>query len=375
MNRFRNSIESIVQAPNGEGRRLARALLFLFSSAYGGVQRLRRNVYSRRWLASSRLPCKVVSVGNLEVGGTGKTPMTAYLAEVFQQMGRRVAVISRGYKGTGAGDRHIVSDGKRLLMGTRQSGDEAQLLAGQLRSVPVLIGRDRYQVGMIAVGQFQPDIVILDDGFQHLRLRRDLDLVLLDNDRPFGNGHLLPRGSLREPVDALIAADGIVFTRSGRNCRPGAELADFLPPETPVFHSIHKPFLAAAPGGGLDGEARRLPLPVYHDFDRLRNARLAAFSGIARNDAFRRTLVEKGAKVVAFHAFGDHHCYSRREIERITSEARQAGADLLATTEKDLVRLPPAFPWPLELVVVGIRIDFGDQDAAFRNFLRSRLGF
>ena len=253
-------------APSREGEQgPLKMALYGISKIYGGAQVVRRECYRRGWRRSFRLPCKVVSVGNLAVGGTGKTPMTAYLARAFEQMGQRVVVISRGYKGGGGRTSRVVSDGHQVLMTAPQSGDEAQLLARQLKTIPVLIGKDRYQAGMDAVAQFQPDVIILDDGFQHLRLSRDLDLVLLDAAAPFGNGHLLPRGILREPVSALAAADGVVFTRAVPDQSANVEHLDFLHPEMAVFRSTHKPYHFIQKRGRSATQGNMIYPDVSHD--------------------------------------------------------------------------------------------------------------
>ena len=215
--------------------------LTLLSKAYGAGVRLRRDGYALGFLKSRKLPCTVISIGNLTTGGTGKTPMTIYVAERVRQLGYRVAVISRGYKGAAEKNGGIVSDGNAILMDPNTAGDEPFLLAASLKGIPVLVGHDRYQSGMKAINRFQTEVVILDDAFQHLALFRDLNLLLLDSTMPFGNGRLLPRGTLREPAAALRFSDALIMTRSPRPfCSPAEPWAK----ARPVFCAIHEPFIS-----------------------------------------------------------------------------------------------------------------------------------
>ena len=357
---LRRNIESIMHEKDGAGEQgLLKSLLYAISVLYGGIQVVRRECYRRGWFKSFKLPCTVISVGNLAVGGTGKTPMTAYLAGTLQEKGQKIVVIKRGYKGMGGNAPLVVSDGQRILIDAEQSGDEAQMLARQLTGVPVLIGADRYQTGRVAINRFQPDVIILDDGFQHIRLQRDLDLVLLDRAGPIGSGHIIPRGILREPVEALRLPDGIILTRSSTPQNTGKGTHGFIPPRMPVFESSHQPYVH---------------YPAHtRNFSLFQNARITAFSGIVRNEDFHRLMTENGAELASIHQFSDHHPYSLRELEHIAASAVETDSDFIVTTEKDFMRLDPDYDWPCDLIVVGVEIDFGEQDAAFRTFLKSCL--
>ena len=340
-----------------KGQQLLKSLLYAISVLYGAVQVVRRDCYRLGWFKSFKLPCTVISVGNLAVGGTGKTPMTGYLARALQDMEKKVAVIKRGYKGRGGNAPLVVSDGQRILIDAEQSGDEAQMLARQLTGIPVLIGADRYQTGLIAINRFQPDVIILDDGFQHIRLKRDVDLVLLDRAEPLGNGHIIPRGILREPVETLKLPDGIIYTRSSTPQNAGQGTRGFVPPQMLVFESSHQPYVH---------------YPAHtRNFSLFQNARITAFSGIVRNEDFHQLMTEKGAELASVHQFPDHHPYSLGELERIAASAVETDSDFIVTTEKDFMRLAPDYDWPCDLIVVGVEIDFGRQDAAFRTFLKS----
>jgi tetraacyldisaccharide 4'-kinase len=372
---MRRRIESIMYGKDEEmGQGTLKCLLYGISVLYGRLQSVRRESYRRGWCTSVKLPCKVVSVGNIAVGGTGKTPMAAYLARTLQDMGKQVVVINRGYKGRGGSSPEVVSDGKQVLLDTLQSGDEAQMLARQLASIPVMTGDDRYRTGLAAIRRFNPDVIVLDDGFQHIRLQRDLDLVLLDRAAPLGNGHLLPRGTLREPADVLTFADAIIFTRATSESTAAAQ-ACFVPPEKPVFETVHRPYLRDCVPNQRAGLMNIGEYRCSYDLSRLLKARATAFSGIARNLDFLRVLLENGAELASIHTFGDHHRFSRNDLNRVSKAARRAGADILVTTEKDMMRLPTDFEWPLDLLVVGVEIDFGAADAAFREFLETDIGF
>jgi len=342
-------------------------LLTLLSRAYGAGVRLRRDGYALGFLKSKKLPCTVISIGNLTAGGTGKTPMTCYVAERVRQLGYRVAVISRGYGGAAEKNGGIVSDGNAVLMDPDTAGDEPFLLAASLKGIPILVGQDRYRSGMRAVNRFQTKVVILDDAFQHLALFRDLNLLLLDSTMPFGNGRLLPRGTLREPVAALGFSDALIMTRASRPfCAPAAPWSK----ARPLFFAIHEPFVSRRFSAG-DKLTLQANEPFPEDVS-LTGKRFYAFSGIARNDEFLETLRKMGADVCGFQGFSDHHFYSAEDIQTILKTAVNAGATAIAFTEKDLARLHGRFQFPMECVVVGIRMSL-DNAVAFDRFIQNRI--
>jgi tetraacyldisaccharide 4'-kinase len=204
---LRKRIEIVIHSEKADSPGLLALLLYGVSTVYGAAQKIRATGHRHNLLQSKSLPCRVIAIGNITAGGTGKTPMTIYLARELQQSGKRVAVVSRGYKGAAEKGGGIVSDGQNVLMDAGRAGDEPLLIASRLKGIPVVVGKNRYEAGMLAIREFQPEIIVLDDAYQHLKLKRDINLVLLDHDRPFGNSHLLPRGILREPPDALARAD------------------------------------------------------------------------------------------------------------------------------------------------------------------------
>lgn len=374
MTGLRNRIEALMRDEAADAGGPLAAGLKLAAGAYGGIGCLRAALYRRGVLRSRKLSCPVIAVGNITVGGTGKTPMAVYVAGLLRESGYRVAVISRGYRGLsekiGGG---VVSDGKRVLMTAAEAGDEPYLMALQLPGVPVVVGRMRYQAGCRALADFQPDVLVLDDAYQHLQLARDLNLLLLDHTAPFGNGEVVPRGVLREPLSALARADAVIFTRAGAAAGPHAASGASLPglrPDVPVFRSDHRPYVGGiVPAGKRQPDAAPPPCGVAGS---LAGQTVVAFSGIARNDDFFRTLAGWGADIAQSLGYPDHHAYSEADLARILRVARQIGAGGLVTTEKDFVRIQPRLDWPLPLVVVGVRIDFGDQTERFSNFIRRR---
>ncbi len=356
----------------------AASLLYLMSLIFGGLQKIRATCYRHQIIKSKRLPCKVISVGNITVGGTGKTPMTIYLAQRVQHFGYTVAVISRGYKGRLEKTGGIVSDGKQTILGPEQSGDEPYMLAAQLQDIPVIVGQNRFKAGMLAADRYRPDVVILDDAFQHMRLARDLNLVLLDSDQPFGNFHLLPRGILREPISALGRADALILTRSQKT--PAAmksAVADRLKPFLsirPLFTSQHIPYCCRI----IRGQRQRRPalgnLSGANDLSLLKGRRAFAFSGIARNDDFRSTIEKLECEVSGFFQFADHYTYSEIDRSSIINAAQNSRAELLITTDKDYARIGCSSHWGLDLVVMGVKISFGDDENQFDDFIKQRLG-
>ena len=286
---------------------------------YGFAVRLRSIAY-KGVLRQKSLPGTVVSIGNLTVGGTGKTPATCMLAEWALGEGYRVAILSRGYAGKYKRKVLEVSDGNDINAGPEEGGDEPYLLARRLPGVPVIISQDRYEAGIWAHNRFGTDFFILDDGFQHLSLKRDLDLVLLDATSPFGNGHLLPWGPMREPIDQLARAHAIIITRAG-DSSSGDDLSRFLEkrfPDKPLFRGDHIP----------EKIVFTTKNKIYST-DFLKGKRVIAFAGIATPESFRNTLIKSGTNLIHFKEFRDHHPFSMDEFRCITTEKERTGADYI----------------------------------------------
>jgi len=297
---------------------------------YAAALRRRRIWYERR---ARELPCPVLSIGNLHWGGAGKTPLTVAIAAHLRDLNHRVAVLSRGYKGKGKGVR-VVSTGSGPLLGPTLVGDEPVLLAGELPGVGVVVCADRYLAGVHALERFdpKPDLVLLDDGFSHLRLARDLDILAFPAADPFAGGRLLPAGRLREPLTAARHAEAVVLTAAQPG--DGARLARALRPlgfSGPAFDSR----TAAQPARLSSGEELRPGSPVI------------AVCGIARPRSFHKLARDQGFEIVASLDLPDHHDYppaTLRTIDRLWSENR---AEAVLTTSKDHVKLLGRLEYPL----------------------------
>ncbi|MBN1541462.1 tetraacyldisaccharide 4'-kinase [candidate division KSB1 bacterium] len=296
-------------------------LLWPFSLLYAGVIDLRNALYDRGILRVHHLACRVISVGNLSVGGTGKTPTVQYLARRLQQHGKAVAVLSRGY-GRESRGMVMVSDGQRMLADSRQGGDEPVMLAQTLPGIPVLVDRDRVRGGHFLEQRFHPDVILLDDGFQHRRLHRDVDIVTFCADSLWGNGFCLPAGPLRERRTHLNRADLIWL--NGKT--PAHFSLDRVPQKTPRLFADYEV-------EALVGQKSRWPVDI------LRGERVLAFCGIARPNRFRDQLRLLGVEIRVFRSFSDHYAYSLLDIEALEHQAAQFGCTWIVTTEKDWNKL------------------------------------
>jgi tetraacyldisaccharide 4'-kinase len=314
---------------------------------YRGGLILRRAAYATGALRTRRLPCRVVAVGNLTLGGTGKTPLVELIARELAARGRRVVVLSRGYRRRARGPLAVVSDGDRLLVPVTEAGDEPYLLARRLPGVPVIVGRDRYRAGELAVARFAPDVLLLDDGFQQMRLASDVAVVALDARAPWGRRGLFPRGTLREPPAALARAHLLVLTHVGGAADPAwaERQVRRRAPRAPIAHADYEPEALEDVGAGAV-----LPL------DALRGRPCVAFAGIGAPDRFVETLAELRVAPRDFVAFPDHHAYTRAEVRALETRAHRAGADVLLTTEKDAVRLTGRGTVPLWALHVRLRL-------------------
>lgn len=311
------------------------ALLAPLGALYGAAARARAAAYDRGWLPRARLAGPVISVGNLGVGGSGKTPVVALVAAMLRDAGRPVAVLSRGYRGSFRGDCLFVADGEGVRAGPEAAGDEPVMLARALPGVVVAVGRRRDRVGRAVEARYGPRIHVLDDGFQHLRLRRDLDLVCLSArdlaDRP------LPAGRLREPRAALARADLILLDADD---------------------TAREALAAVHPGRVLRLRRRVLGFFDLDGAERPAPARPFLVSGIARPERFHDDVSSRVGRVSGTAAFADHHAYRGADVAGIESRARAAGADAIVTTAKDAVRLP-ALALPVLVLRVAAEVDDG----------------
>ncbi|WP_025324365.1 tetraacyldisaccharide 4'-kinase [Deferrisoma camini] len=337
----------------GAGSRVLLAPLAAAGWGYAQIQAARRWAYRRGVLRSEDPGVPVISVGNVAVGGTGKTPCVERICRLLLARGVRPAVLSRGYGGRAEGPVTVVSDGRGEVADWRQAGDEPVLLARRLPEVAVVVGPDRRRTARVAV-ELGAQALVLDDGFQHLRLRRHLDVVTVDVQNPFGNGWCLPRGLLRESPRALADADLVLLTRTrgvpaGRIERT-RELVGRYAPEAPILTTSHDPagWTDLAGGGSLALEA-------------LRGRKILAFAGIGDPAAFFRDLDALGLRVVEAVPFPDHHPYSDEDREQLARWARLVNAEALVTTEKDAVRLAGPVPAGAPTYALAIRLRVDDE--------------
>ncbi len=331
--------------------------MFLASSLYASVARQRRRWYAGRPGRRRRLARPVVSVGGVSVGGSGKTPVAALVARLLRDAGHRPAVLTRGYsRAVASAGVTVVSDGRQILADLDHAGDEPLMLARDLPGVPVLVTRDRYLAGLFAESRLDCTVHVLDDGFQHFELERDIDLVLLspeDVDRPL----TLPSGRLREPLDVVRAASAIVV--SGADAERSASIGRTVGVGN-VFRLTRRldpPRLVG--GAGSEGAAGA-------------GAPVVAVAGIARPDRFFAALEADGWTVAARLAFADHHRFTRADLDAIVAAAREARAGLVLTTSKDAVRLEPLGPLPMPFAEVPLNVTVEPADA-FAAWLLERL--
>jgi tetraacyldisaccharide 4'-kinase len=328
---------------------LQRAGLWLVSVPYGWGVRLRNRRYDRGRRSIHRASVPVVSVGNLTLGGTGKTPCVEYVARFYRQLGRRVALLSRGYRSE------------------QGRNDEALLLKENLADVPHYQGADRAALAMRAVAETESDVLVLDDGFQHRRLARNLDLVLLDASDPWGQGHLFPRGLLREPPSSLRRAGIVLLTRcdqaSAEAMQQLREQVARFAPGVPIVEAVHEPVEWV----NADRQARPL--------EDLQGRPVLAFCGIGNPVAFRQTLQGLGAEVAAFRAFSDHHKYTRSDLEELNTWAGQHAKDcVVVTTQKDLVKICLARLGSRELWALRVQLHIRAGHEVLDRKLKEALG-
>ncbi len=314
----------------------------------------RETAYRCHWVKPVEVPARVISVGNITLGGTGKTPAVLYLARLFRDAGEQVAILTRGHGGERHYGANIVHDGFERLLGPDEVGDEAVLLADRLGDVPVLVGRDRRETAAEAVHRFDATVLLLDDGFQYRRLAVDEHVVLLDATQPFGTGRLFPAGTLRDPPSYLARANQIWLTRCDHpDAIPPEHLRAMVQrvaPNVPVYRARHTPARLWTFTGAQ---------PV--ELARLRGKRVMGMAGIGNPSAFWATLRSLDIASLVPASFPDHHRYEPDEIAEVVQQATAMNCDVVVTTEKDAVRLDL---WPAggpSLWVLGIELTFEGQ--------------
>jgi len=338
---------------------LLSAALLVPGLLYGTAVRVRNRLYDRGLLKVRRLPCPTIAFGNLTVGGTGKTPLTSFTAAALREAGYRVGILSRGYRRSGRAAL-VVSDGRGLLADAAQAGDEPYLMARDNPAAAVAVGADRGAAADLLFAVAPTEVVLLDDAFQHRAVHRDVNILVVDGRDPFGNGRILPFGPLREPVDGVRRADAIVVTRGAGVPPPSLLRAlERQHSDVPVFHAAIAPRGFAASSGEAAGIAALRSFSAY------------AFAGIARPERLEEDLGALGVRLAGVRHFPDHHPYRARDLDEIAAASRACGAEVLVTTEKDLVRLPALPPGSPPLFALSIGVTF--PDAAFTGFLLDRL--
>ena len=329
------------------------------SVLYSAIVRTRLAAYSRGFLSPTTLSAPVISVGNLTVGGTGKTPLVEKICRLLFAENRKVCVLTRGYKRAQPNKRVLVSDSKSVLSSEADAGDEAFLLAQNLLGVSAVISdADRAAAGQWAINKLGIDCFVLDDGFQHLQLARDLNVLIVDATDPWGSNELLPAGKLREPLAGAARADCVVITRAeaGANLDPITKRLQQLAPDKPILISRMK--------------VKQLrPLNNSAPFES--SSAVAAFCGTGNPNSFFRMLEQAGHRVVLTRAFADHHRYTQAEIDNLIASTRNAGATSLITTAKDAVKLD-SLKFSLPCYVLDVEIEF-DQEEQFLTLLRQPL--
>ena len=363
-------LEIIFEQRRGKRAALARSLLFGLSKVYQLVLAIHRFCIQARLLRDSTLGIQVIAIGNLTFGGTGKTPVVEKFARELQKQGRTVAILSRGYRSKpqplsevllnklllreDTTPPRVVSDGKSLLLDSDTAGDEPYMLASNLKDVVVLVDKDRVKSGRYAIERFGCDTLLLDDGFQYWRLAgRRQDVVLIDCQQPFGNEHLAPRGTLREPPSHLARADVVFITKSDGNTEQLRERIARYNKTAGIIECIHAPLYFE---DVFTGERR--------DLNFLRDKRAASLRGIAQPQSFEQSLVKLCRELVYSKSFADHHRFTQQEILNAINRSKKRQAEIIVTTQKDAVRFPKLDrrDLPIYFMRVEIKILSGAQD-------------
>ena len=343
-----------------------KGLLFVASRFYLRAINTRIWLYDNRVIRYRAIGCLVVSIGNLTCGGTGKTPIVEIFARTLSQKGRRVAVLSRGYRSKdkrGFFEKlrkrlfskkmevppRVVSDGKNLLHDSITAGDEPYMLASNLKDVAVLVDKDRVKSGLYAIDEFETDVLILDDGFQYLRLKAHINIILVDSTSPFDNHHVLPRGLMREPIEHILRADYVFLTKSDGSPRL-RHLKEFIRKHNhraEIIECCHKPKYLEE----VFDRGRRHPL------ESLQGKKIASISAIANPASFEGFLEDLGGELVLKRHYADHHRYRQQEMIDFINDAKAAGAELIVTTEKDAVRMPRLDRRDIDIQFLRVEID------------------
>src|SRR2546421_563927 len=355
-------LEVILEERPGSRASIVRTVLYGCSKLFQVAIKARRFLYNVRILRDSTLGVQVIAIGNLTVGGTGKTPVVEKFARELRDQGRNVAVLSRGYRSKprpfhewllnkilfrdDTTPPRVVSDGKSLLLDSEMAGDEPYMLASNLKDVVVLVDKDRVKSGRYAIEKFGCDTLLLDDGFQYWKLRgRRHDVVLVDRQQPFGNERLLPRGTLREPPSHLARANWIFITKSdGKTDDLRRRIAE-INPAAGIIECIHHPLYLEDVFTG-----NRVGLEYF------KGRKVSALSGIAQPESFEESLVQLGAELVYSRKFADHHRFTQLEVIKVINRSKKKAAEAIVTTQKDAVRFPKIDRRDLQIYFMRVEI-------------------
>lgn len=335
------------------------AALSFGSIFYSLAVRLRNFLYKKQFLKSKSLPAYVISIGNLTTGGTGKTPITSAIAKYLKDnLNKNVAILSHGYGGElSTSETNIVSDGKNIFFKADFAGDEPYWMASNLKDIPVITGRNRYLSGEVAIQDYSCDFLILDDGFQHIKLKRDFNILVIDCYKQFGNNKLLPAGPLREPLSEISRADKIIVV----NKKPFDEVqkCNCLEYVNELESMYNKPTYLC------NFETKRIyNIRTQQELDPAEDCKVYAFAGIAQPEFFFQSL-SKAFSIVKTREYADHHLYSKNDLEYIIKEAQKNNANVIITTEKDAVKLSAlveSAKLPIEIYALklGISLDIAN---------------
>jgi tetraacyldisaccharide 4'-kinase len=363
-------LKVISKETRGKRASLLRALLRGLSVIFYILVQMRLWLHKHRILRARTLGCQVISVGNVTVGGTGKTPIVETFARALTEKGRKVAILSRGYKSrkTPLWEKilkkeerlpRVVSDGERLLLNSDLAGDEPYMLASNLAEVSVLVDKDRVKAGKYAIRKLECDTLVLDDGFQYLKLENRLDIVLVDYTNPFGYGNVLPRGLLREPARNIKRAGFIFITKCPPEGAPElkAKLRE-LNPHAEISECRH-----------TSKYLQNVYTREQTALDTLAGKKVSAISGIAVPESFENGLRRLGAEIVHHARYADHHRYSQQEIIETINQAVAAGAEMILTTEKDAVRFPLIERCDLPVIYLRVEIEMLSGSEAFNDWI------
>jgi tetraacyldisaccharide 4'-kinase len=366
-------LEVILEERPGKRATIVRTFLYGCSKIFQVAIKIRRFLYNVRILRDSTLGVQVIAIGNLTVGGTGKTPVVEKFARELRDQGRNVAILSRGYRSKPAPFHiwllnkillrddttppRVVSDGKSLLLDSEMAGDEPYMLASNLKDVVVLVDKDRVKSGRYAIEKFGCDTLLLDDGFQYWKLRgRRQDIVLIDRQQPFGNERLLPRGTLREPPSHLSRANTIFITKSDGNTEELRRRIALLNSSAGIIECIHHPLYLEDVFTG-----QRIGLDFF------KGRKVASLSGIAQPESFEQSLVKLSAELVYHRRFADHHRFTQQEVLNTINRSKKRQAEAIITTQKDAVRFPkidrrdlPIYFMRVEIKILNGANDFQD---------------